>query len=328
MIRILLGTLTTSGLGLAQPLNPTSLVEQHHRVQLSPAQEVLAGITSQALEPVHREAEFPCYGRVVDMANLLELKQRYQATEGRLAIQNAGLALAEKNLARARRLHQAEVIPARELIQTETQWRTDQARQQSTVLELETLREEILYRWGPEISRLILQPKTSFLEALLRHEKALVQVTLPRGQEANPSDSRFWVARHLDRVDAVAAQMIAQAPKTDEQIQGESWFLEVPGAHFRAGMRVQAWFTATKTLTGLEAPRSSVLWFAGRTWVYLREAPGVYVRIPVDFVPTDAGRVLLLTQDRTDRDVVTIGAQNLLAEEFHDHIPQDDPEAE
>lgn len=299
-----------------------------HRVHLSPEQAALAGITAKTLPRVTRQPEFSCYGRVIDVGSLLELKQRFQAAEANLEVLNAHLALSTKNLARIQSLHDAHVVPARDLVQHEAQWHADQARQKAAALELESLQKEILYRWGRVLATRVMDKNSQRLDALLRHETALIQVTLPRGQKASAGQSHFFVAHHLDRQEAAEARVLSAAPRTDDLIQGESWFLEVEGEHFRAGMRIHAWFTTPEAWAGLETPRSSVLWIDGKPWIYLEESAGAYRRIPVELALPDSGKTLLLRENATEQPVVITGAQSLLAEEFRGHIPSEDRDAE
>lgn len=295
-----------------------------HVVRLSPESERLAQIKTFQPEPSLQHPEFPCFGRVLDVKDLLTLRNRHRETEANLELRNASLALSGKNLSRIRSLHTAKVVPERELIQAESEWRANQTQQRAAQLEEESIREEIIYLWGDVVSRMILDKDPNRLEQLIRHEKALIQLTLPRGRKASRDQSRFFVSRHPSRSEAIPAEILSPAPRTDDLLQGESWLLEIPGAHYQPGMRIHAWVLSEDLIEGVEVPSSAILWQGGRPWIFLQEGPGVYRRIPVDLVRENHGKPLITSPIEAQAPIVILGAQALLSEEFHERIPAED----
>ena len=299
-----------------------------HEVVLRPEQLALAGLVSITPKAVTQNLEYTCFGRVINIQNLLELRARHREAKANLDVLNASLALAVKNRSRIKSLFEAKVVPARDLVQAESQWQADQARQESASLQEQSIRYEARYRWGRALADLALQEDLRPLESYLQHRRSLIEVTLPKGKSLDEKHSQIRVGRHFDRSLSVATQIISPAPQTDELIQGEGWFLSASGDTFRAGMRIHAWISDATLIEGIEVPSSALVWQGGRSWLYLERSAGHFDRVPADQVSNVGNHTIIVSGVASEFRVVAVGAQTLLAEEFRHRIPADDDDTE
>jgi hypothetical protein len=299
-----------------------------HEVVLTPQQQALSGLVSRIPKKIIQNQEYPCFGRVINIQSLLDLRARHREAKANLDVLNANLALAVKNRSRIKALFDAKVVPSRELVQVETQWQADQARQEAASLQEQSIRYEARYRWGQALADLALQEDLRPLESYLQHRLSVIEVTLPKGKTLDAGHSQIRVGRHFDRSLSVSTKIISPAPQTDEWVQGESWFLTAPGATFTAGMRIHAWVSDNTLIEGIEVPSSAIVWQGGRSWIYLERTPRHYERLPVDQRAQSGHHLAIVSGVDSGVPVVIVGAQTLLAEEFRHRIPAEDDDKE
>lgn len=340
-LTLLIALWTSWGPGLASPLedtdessNPsgqkaTSVPDKaRHVVALSTQQLALSGLITVLPKAVIQNQEYACFGRVLNIQNLLELRARHREAKANLDVLNASLALTIKNRLRIKSLFDARVVPSRELVQVETQWQADQARQEAASLQEQSIRYEARYRWGEALADLALQEDLKPLEAYLQHRLSLIEVVLPKGKTLDARHDQIRVGRHFDRSLSVPTKTISPAPQTDEVVQGEGWYLSAAGDTFRAGMRIHAWVSDAALIEGVEVPSSALVWQGGRSWIYLERGPGQYERMPVEQLSNTGNHATIISGVASGIPVVTVGAQTLLAEEFRHRIPSEDDDKE
>lgn len=295
-------------------------------VQLTPEQVTAAGLVSRPLEAAVREAEVTSFGKVLDIQPLLDLRSRLRAAMADTEVAEAALRLAEKNRNRIQALYQADIIASRELSQVEAQWQSDRTRAEAARRHGDEIRREALNLWGQSLAHLALEGEAGLLESLATHHRVLLQITLPTGVNPAAKGVTIHVARDFIRDKAVLAELVSAAPRTDELVQGETWFFHAPAEHLRAGMRVNAWASAGVRRQGAALPLPAVVWHAGRPWVYREDGDGHYTRLPID-PDALANRFIGASLPPGTRVVVT-GAQTLLSEEFKGQIPDEDESTE
>ncbi len=308
--------------------SPSPLATARHEVVLSPAQQALSGLVSIIPRAVSQNLEYTCFGRVINIQSLLDLRARHREAKANLDVLNANLSLAVKNRSRIKALFEAKVVPARELVQVESQWQADQARQEAASLQEQSIRYEARYRWGQPLAELALQEDLRPLESYLQHRLALIEITLPKGKTLDSAHTQIRVGRHFDRALSAPTKLISPAPQTDELVQGEGWFLSAAGDTFRAGMRIHAWVSDANWIQGVELPSSAIVWQGGRSWIYLERAPGHFERIAIESASNAGNHLTVVSGVDPEVPVVSVGAQTLLAEEFRHRIPAEDEDKE
>ena len=96
-------------------------------------------------------------------------------------------------------------------------------------------------------------------------------------------------------------------------------------SQYRADMHVHVWVPqSTETLSGVFIPESAVIWSNGKSWVYVKESDELFIKRVIND-PVEMGNGVFVSGGLTAGDeVVTSGAQMLLAEEYRWSIPDED----
>lgn len=294
-------------------------------VRLAPDRQRAGGLVIEPLQPATLQPETQGYGKVLDIQPLLELRVRYRAARADTEVAEAALGLAEKNRDRLDELHRAEIIAGRELVQAEAQWRADRAKAGQARRLAGEIRREAEQAFGSELSRLALDGDSALLDDLAAHRRLLLLVALPSGAAPPSRGAALYVARDHDRVHAARAELISPAPKTDELVQGETWFFHAAGEHLRAGMRVHAWAPAGgETRRGVVIPLSAVVWHAGKPWAYKRVGEDGFARTGIAGQRDYGGGWFVEQGFAAGDSLVVTGGQMLLSEEFRGRIPDED----
>ncbi len=293
-------------------------------VKLSLAQQAAAELVSKPLTGITLQNETTSFGKVLDIQPLLELRSRLRSAQADVDVAAAALQLAEKNRNRVQALYKADIIAGRELTQTEAQWQSDLTRERAARRHVEEIRREAQHLWGDELAHLALDGEAALLENLAKHRRSLLQLTLPFGTDPLSPQVQVFIARDFERSKAVKAEMISAAPRTDELVQGETWFFHIPTEHLRAGMRINVWVTDGARRQGVALPASAIVWQAGKSWVYRDNRDGSYSRLPVDPQPSSDKALFADMALAPGTHVVVTGAQTLLSEEFRGAIPSED----
>jgi multidrug efflux pump subunit AcrA (membrane-fusion protein) len=158
---------------------------------------------------------------------------------------------------------------------------------------------------------------------LIERVEFLLQITLPPGVQLEdvPATASVEVVGKPRRAEV---RYISPATRTDARIQGLTYFYAAPAnSGVLPGMNVRAFLANGKPVDGAIVPASAVVWWAGRAWVYRRTGDDTFSRreIPVDMpAEQDGGFVVPASLLADEGDVVIVGAQMLLSEEFRSQI--------
>lgn len=346
---------------VAQPeAQGTASASTGFEVRVSPERQELAGIVTQRLEPAFHQPEIRAQARVLDIQPLLSLRARYHAAETEIRVTEAALRLARKNRDRLAGLHREAIIATRQLLEAESHYAQDAARAEEARRHSREIREAILQDWGPELFRLATANGSPLFEELLQRRRVLLVVTvsghnLPAGRQgpgsapsvgtemvfsvpaagdplsAAAADRRMphsiLVARDGDRTRAKPALLVSPAPRTDDFVQGETYFFHTDGEGLRVGMRVDAWIpVAEAKLPGVFLPVTAVVWHEGRAWAYVRQGPERFQRRELRGYQDRGGDWFVPAGLEPGEAVVIRGAQTLLSEEQRGAIPEEENE--
>jgi hypothetical protein len=294
-------------------------------VRLTAARQQAGGLVVEPLRAVTFQPEAAAYGKVLDIQPLLELRVRYRAAEAEAEVAKAALELARKNHGRLSTLHREDIVAGRELMQAETRMHTDRAREAAARRLLGQIREEARQAWGDALTRLALDGDAPLFEQLVSHRRLLLLVVLPPGVSLAEGTARLYVNRDPDRAQAVAAERVSPAPRTDDLVQGESWFFHAAGEKLRSGMRVHAWVPlGGGAEAGVVLPLSAVVWHAGKPWAYRQVDGETYARVEIVNQRDYGSGWFVENGFAAGERVVTTGGQMLLSEEFRGQIPDED----
>lgn len=294
-------------------------------IHLSLARQQAGGLVVESLQPASFQPETQGYGKVLDIQPLLELRVRYRAARADSDVAAAALGLAEKNRNRLNELHKAEIIAGRELVQAEAQWQADRTKAEQARRLMGEIRREADHTFGTVLSGLALDGNLPLLNDLAAHRRLLLLVALPAGSPPPARGTALFVSRGLDRSEAIRAELISPAPRTDELVQGETWFFHTADERLRAGMRVNVWLPDGRDKRqGVMIPLTAVVWHGGKPWAYRRIGDDDFARAEIAR-HRDYGDSWFVEQGfAPGENLVVSGAQMLLSEEFRGQIPDED----
>lgn len=257
-----------------------------------------------ALAGVSLNREIKVYGRVLDPAPLAAL-----AAE--LASAQAAAKATQQEFERLKTLQQQDNASLRALQTAEAASRRDQ-------LQVQSARDRLRMSWGNAI--LERRDSTKLVLALTRMEQVFVRLDLPAGEalDAAPAGARLVSLSAGDR--PVPAEFFGPAPVVDPQTQGQGFlFLTktnapglAPGAAVTGFLQLPG-----APMTGVVVPRSAVLRYNGKAWVFVRTGDNGFTRREIALEhPTDDGWFLSAGLTANDS-VVVNGAQTLLGVELN-----------
>jgi len=292
-------------------------------LSLSPARQRQSGLQTQALAGFSWIAETPAYGRVVDIAPLLDLRARYRSAQSERAIAEAAVRVARKSHERLSKLHAESIIPARDLIQAEAQLAADQARDEAAARHVREVREEALQSFGEALFKQAAETASPLLEGLLNHTLVLALIALPANQALPEKIRSVMISPSGERGKARQARLVSPAPRTEESTQGETWFFVADAGGLRSGMRLDAWVPqGGAARSGVLIPLSAVVWRDGQPWVFVQTGTADFVRRPVGSHREQDGAWFVTEGFAPGEAVVVVGGQTLLSEEQRREAPQ------
>ena len=166
-------------------------------------------------------------------------------------------------------------------------------------------------------------------QALLRvarFDKLLARVDVPAGETVAPGLTSASIVPLGNSIRPLTGERVGFAATVDPKTQGQPFVFRVTdttGA-LRPGLSVTAYLeTPGPARTGSVAPRSAVIWQAGKSWVYVQTAPEKFARREVALEEPASGGWFTRSLKPGDK-VVTRGAQMLLSEEFKSQIRVED----
>lgn len=285
-------------------------------VVLGTALQVQAGIKTLVLTSRTYHASFSAYGAVLDPTPLLTLHANYVAGEAQIAIDKAEANAAKANYGRLSLLNRDDRNISTQNLQTsEAIYLGDQSKLAAARADLTNLRLMALSQWGNVIATSILEKIGEPFSNLFNGKKALLQVTLPPGKSLSspPAVIQVETGGVMPNPDA---RFVSASPQGDPSIQGETFFYVMPARNVRIGMqlivRVPLQHRAAR---GVVVPRSAVLSYGNRDWVYLRTDEDHFVRHLIAAKNRTPGG-WFETDLRPGQQVVVQGAQLLLSQEL------------
>lgn len=168
-------------------------------------------------------------------------------------------------------------------------------------------------RWGDVIARWLVEEAPSW-QRLLQEQDRLVRVVLKPGASLPP---RAWI-----ETPGQATALAFVSPLPAQRDEGRTRVLYVaPGDAIRTRSTdtISVALAAGPAARGVTLPASAIVWWEGKSWAYVQQAPGRFVRRAVTVRPA-AGNELIAAGFAADAPVVVVGAQLLLSEEQRGQI--------
>lgn len=291
-------------------------------IRMDEAARRKAGLASAPLEHLTYQPEVRGYGTVIDLDALTTLHTNYVTALAQRGVARARIAASKPAYDRAASLYGERTGTVSTVQTTEAAWRADEASLAAADAQVSALSASAYEEWGLVIGKAIVQ-NGPLIERLIHRDRLLVQITLRPGVSlAPPPTAALQVQSSAPRV---VAQFVSNATQADPRIQGLSFYYDTASdAGLLPNMNVIAMLANGAPGAAIRVPKSAVVWWAGKPWIYLATDRGDYVRrtIPADAPTLADGAFVVPTTVARDiaPAVVVTGAQALLSEEFRAQI--------
>lgn len=297
-------------------------------IELTPETQTISGIRVQPAEAMQYREEIHALAEVISVTPLLELRTTRDTLQAEIRISEVQLQHSREAYRRLSLLHEDNAnISTRQLQEARAQMQADGARLEAQKQKLRSLREETVQVWGETLSQWALgDTGHSLFDQLLKRQEVLLNLTLGRDQTLPETSRVVFVNRDGNRRNARKAYLISPAPRTEPNLQGETYFFRTQAHKLRVDMRVHAWIPVSgEILDGVYAPAEAIVWQAGQPWIYLHDGDDFFYRRTLEN-PHKLGDGWFIPADQISEGelIVTTGAQMLLSEEYRWQIPDED----
>ena len=218
------------------------------------------------------------YGTVIGMQELTESRNAVVSARAKLEQANANLAASQENYARQQSLYKDDQSASQKSLQeAQALWESDKAAASAAETALSSQEAVIDQRWGQTIAKWLKNNSESFVR-LVEQKDVLIQITVPRGTTI-PSASENALIETVDAA-TVKATFISVSPRTDQRIQGLSFFYLAPKetASLLTQMNVLAYLPGHSETAGVYIPDSAVVRWHGKSYIYLQTSADFFVR--------------------------------------------------
>ncbi len=292
-------------------VSPAALASRLKPVTLDARALSAGGIQTIALQPLKSAPRIAGYGIVLDPAALMRRISRLIAARSALAAAHAKAVLARDAARRASHLYGARRnISQAALQRARSALAVAEARRSTAAMMFVRARLQMRARWGRRLTSAALSAGAP-LPALERGALNIVEISLPLG-EALGHPPAITLARCPDGAQ-VRLRLLSRAPDTAAGVGGVSllYLLRAQSAA-PIGTPLVAALDTSAAESGVEVPRSAVVWHHGEPWVFRETRPGSFVPAAIPhafiagggyFVPARSGAAL----HAGDR-IVTAGA--------------------
>ncbi len=307
---------TPSPAGTAQP--PRTAVEGGRVVvRLGDRERDLIGVETAKLSQQPHLIEVQAYGSVMDLARLTELTNSYAAAKAQVQTAEAKTVVSRAAFTRARSLGQYATQV--QLESSEGTFRTDEAALAAAQSQLRTLAATAQQEWGPVIGQAIVERAPAVVR-LIERTDFLVQVTLPPGETLKaPAQTAF--AEVPPQSERVALRYVSPATRTDQRIQGVSYFYIAPGdSGLLPGMSTLAFLTSQRAASGIAVPESAVVHWQGSAWIYRSVGDDTFARHPLKPDAPISADAFIVDDLGPEAEIVVTGPQAVLSEELKGQI--------
>ncbi|MCX7088677.1 MAG: hypothetical protein NTV00_11560 [Methylococcales bacterium] len=299
--------------------------ETTDQVQLSLAQQTVAGLKTQVLLSSHYLPEVHVSANVLDIQPLLTLREQYFSAQIENQSANTALTFTQQAIARTQELYRNGVNSQRQVQEQQMASGAIQARVSNSHARLQSINDQLMANWGITLSNWAKDPQNSDFARFINGQQALLLISLPAGHSLPKGLSHIDVDPNGERQSPQQAQFIASAPQGSELSQGETYFFKTSRRNLRTGMRLSAWMAKPdKALTGFTIPASALIWHGGEATIFLKTAPEHFTRLLLKQYYPIAQGYFVAEALPANAEVVVTGAQLLLSHAFRALIPAED----
>lgn len=287
-------------------------------VRLTDAERARMGIETARRTRMPQPIELQAYGSVIDLARVTDLTNSYAGAVAGLQSAKARAEVSGSAARRAKSLGSGMVATA-QIEVTEGTAITDQAAVTVAESQIRTLAATAQQEWGPVIGRAIVE-RSPIVTRLIERIDFLVQVTLPPGEtlKAPPATAFAEVPPQSERV---PLRYVSPATRTDQRVQGVSYFYTVAGnSGLLPGMSPLAFLASDRNTTGISIPESAVVHWQGGAWFYRSVGDDAFARHPLRIDAPISADTYVVDDLGAEAQIIVTGAQAVLSEELRGQI--------
>ncbi len=271
------------------------------------------GITTVVAVSVQSARQWQAAAQVLDASMLVNVLADLNAAQ-------ASASASSSELKRLESLYQSGNNAALKTVESaRAQSIADSARVQS-------LQAQLLSTWGNGIGQMAVQAQDQLLRSLLSGKTVLARAELLNPAPAGLSASTMRL-RLLSDNSLINAKLLGPLPHTHSQSLGNAYLLSVANSsqfQLQPGQILSAELQdVTHAVSGIKVPKSCVVRWQGRHWVYVEHEQGHYQRVAVSIGQWLDEAVLITNGIKVGDKVVAVGAGLILGAELS---PQDTEE--
>jgi len=292
-------------------------------INVSTATQKQSEISTSPLKSSKHQASISSYGSVVSIESLIDLRTRYLAAKADTEVLRTALNYNKNEFARLQTLNQDDKNVSDKVVATaRSNIKADEAKIAAAESAAKNIADSMRQTWGETLTQHATSTtKSELLQNLVSNQEVLIQITLPFDSTEPGEKNSIMITPTAIPSKSIRAQYLSRAPASSATIQGKTYFYHAKTKELRAGMQVNAISTTSNKISdGVIIPNTAIIWYAGKSWVYIKTSADQFSRIPVTTdAEVDNGWFYQGNLNAGDL-VVTSGAQLLLSEEFKSQI--------
>ncbi|MCB5187305.1 hypothetical protein LG200_04700 [Methylobacillus caricis] len=288
-------------------------------VTLTAETQQQSDIQTTVLSQTKHTQTFKALGTVISIDSLIELRTRYMAALGDVAIAQAAFVNSQSDYQRLAQLNKDDRnISDRMVIAAEAVYKADQAKLAAAETNVSNLKYTMRQQWGEVLSQQATERTPSEqMKQLLDYKHVLLRVTMPFERPEPRPGEQLHVSPIGSGLTPITAYFVAISPQADPTLQGKTYFYSANSTNLRAGMRLSTQSLETSsTASGVVVPQNAIVWYGGKGWVYRKADAEHFIREPVSTEIESGNGWFNQKGPAAGSAIVTNGAQLLLSEEF------------
>lgn len=291
-------------------------------VVISKALQINSGIKTEKIKVATHAKTITSYGNVLSMDSLIEQKNKLNEIKNQIDILKNEFIRDKRNYERFKSLNEDNKnISDKALLESQVAYETTKFNLTKSQALTDGLEQNIRTQWGDKILDMIKSPdKNNILDFLLHDKARLIRITLS-SNFTNDVPKEISLSLIDNPSDNFIAKYLSDAPQLDKNLQGKTYFYVSFNNQLRFDSRLivsvsQSNFS-NDTYKLLFIPKESIVWNAGKAWIYIKTATDKFIRKSIDTSNEDNdGWIIIEDQIKENDEIVLSGAQLMLSEEF------------
>jgi predicted small lipoprotein YifL len=284
-------------------------------VKLKPEEIAAIGLKTAVFNRAAHHPTQPAFGVVLDPQSLAASASALAEAQAQMNKASAALDASAAERERAKHLHEDQGnLSAKEFEAAEAAWRVDQAGATAAQFGLRSAKITAVQQWGSVLADWLSRSGAEY-RRIETGEDVLLRIAVP-GETPEQTPASATVGLPGGRW--AEAKFVSPTSQVSPEFQSAGYFFIMknsPG--LLPGMNVNVLLPAAGPDTeGADLPATAVLYWQGKTWVYLETGHGIFSRREIPSGASDGEGGHLAGNLPADKPVVIQGAAALLSEEF------------